>query len=213
MTSAPDAIASTVACAAARSWSPRSSMDPSRSIRTACRPAASSSARYRRSCSKPRLRMMSSSGSARIGRSTRPAMGGPLELGQVFACEVRDEIGGGVDRSAVDRLHASDLSRSACQLACQRFAVGSTCESHAPHAGRRTTGRTDLGEPHRPADPRGDRARRLRRAAAPGRAAAARGRHARRRPRDGLPDAPRRGLCAAVDRGRQGSAGAARAAR
>ncbi len=39
-----------------------------------------------------------------------------LELGQVLAGEVRDEVGGGVDRSPIDRLHASSVARGRVSL-------------------------------------------------------------------------------------------------
>ena len=77
--------------------------------RPTVRPSARRSSRYRRSCSKPRLRMRSSSGSSRIGRVTRPASARAFQLDQVLAGEVADEVGGRVDGSAVDRLHGSTL--------------------------------------------------------------------------------------------------------
>ena len=57
--------------------------------------------------------MMSSSGSSRIGRFDEARQRRALELGQVLAGEVADEIGGGVDGPAVDRLHGRNLSRRA----------------------------------------------------------------------------------------------------
>jgi hypothetical protein len=41
-----------------------------------------------------------------------------LQLDQVFAGEVGDEIGGRIDGATVDCLHALNLSRTYCQLAC-----------------------------------------------------------------------------------------------
>ena len=67
------AIRTVVRAAASRSASPRSADDPSWSISTTTRPSARRSARKRASCWKPRRRMMSSSGSSRIGRLTSPA--------------------------------------------------------------------------------------------------------------------------------------------
>ena len=64
--------------------------------------------------------MMSSSGSSRIGRFDEAGEGGPLQLGQVLAGEVGDEIGGGIDGPPVDAIcMPSNLSSGPCQLACR----------------------------------------------------------------------------------------------
>ena len=83
----------------------------------------------------------------------------------------------------------------------------------APRRRGQPAGRADLGEPRRAPAPRGDGAGRVRRAALPGRAAAAGRRLGRRRLGDGLPDAAQRGRGAALDRGRQGGSAPARAPR
>ena len=53
--------------------------------------------------------MMSSSGSSRIGRVDEPGERGPLELGQVLAGEVGDQVRGRIDGATIDRLHAPTL--------------------------------------------------------------------------------------------------------
>ncbi len=47
----------------------------------------------------------------------------PLELGQVLAGEVADQVGGGIDRPAIDRLHSGTLAsiRVSSPVTARRF--------------------------------------------------------------------------------------------
>jgi hypothetical protein len=80
--------------------------------------------------------------------------GGPLELGQVLAGEVRDEIGGGVDRSAIDRLHDLTLAgrraslpvRAGPSVGCRRPMAAVGCSHALQDAGMSPTYRTPDGE-------------------------------------------------------------------
>ena len=153
-----------------------------------------------------------------------------LERHQVVALEEADEVCRGHDqRAVVMELHravtvargraSSRVTGSASPggasahrpkrrppLDCRRAAAS---EAPQPHRrARRPPRGSDVGEPRRPADPRGDGGRPVRRPPAPGGAAAGRGRDVRRRVGARVPHAPQRRRRAAVDRGRQGGPGA-----
>ena len=129
---------------------------------------------------------------------------GALELRQMLAGEIADEVRGGVDRPAVDRLHvATTIPGRRVSLPVTRslrFARGGEATRRRGQA----LGRSDVGEHRRAADPRGDGGRRVRRAALPGTADPARRRLGGRRARARVPGAAQCRRGAAVDRGRQG---------
>ena len=100
------AIASMVAAAAARSWSPRSAMEPSCSISTATRPSRAQVGQEARFVLEAaladdvELRIVADRTIDETGR------GGAFELGQMLAGEEGDKVSGGIDGSAVDAIHA-----------------------------------------------------------------------------------------------------------
>ena len=106
MTSAPAAIASIVRAAAFRSSSPRSVADPSRSIATDVPTGGPRSARISRLVLEPALADDVELGVVAHRALDEPGQRGPLELGQVLAGEVGDEVRGGVDGPPVDAIHA-----------------------------------------------------------------------------------------------------------
>ncbi len=129
---------------------------------------------------------------------------GAFELGQVLAGEVGDEIGGGVDRSAVDasaRLHRSGWP---CQLACHgaRYALAMPVAATRRRRARARSDRPGRASSSARSARRWTRARS--RPAVPGSAAADRGRLGRRRVGDGPSDASQRRRGAALDRVGQG---------
>ena len=109
MTSSPAAIASIVSAAAARSWSPWSSIEPS-SVIVDRGPAIGAEVGQEARlvleaalADDVELRVVAHRPLDQAGQR------GPFELGQVLAGEVGDEVGGRVDRSAVDGLHGRTL--------------------------------------------------------------------------------------------------------
>ena len=95
-----------VAAAAARSWSPRSAIEPSCSISTAM-PALGAQVGE-----KPRLVLeaaLADDVEFRVvadGALDESGDRGALQLGQMLAGEEADEVRGGIDGSAVDAIHA-----------------------------------------------------------------------------------------------------------
>ena len=118
MTSAPARIASSVAPAAARSWSGVRRSPVAISTTLGRPPGAVEVVGLVQVAL--RLDELDLGSSLRIGLSQRPCDAPELEGRQVIAGEVADEVRGTDDEcSVVSELHACNRSSGSCQLACR----------------------------------------------------------------------------------------------
>ena len=102
MTSAPAAIAAIVSAAAARSWSPWSAIEPSSRIVVGRTAVGSQVGEEASLVLEAALADDVELGIVAHRPLDQAGQRGAFELRQVLAGEVGDEIGGGVDRTAVD---------------------------------------------------------------------------------------------------------------